>query len=404
MFLPIGDQPNPRGTPFINYALIAANVGVFLLVSLPLMMQSADPNDPLTQAYLRSLMERFPNFSPEMLHHALGQVSAYDVFLTSWGYRPAAPSLVTLLTSMFLHGGWMHLLGNMLFLWIYGDNVEHRLGRIGYLLAYVGTGLLAAVGYGLFASASAGKTPMVGASGAISGVLGFYFLWFPRNKVRILVVLFPFYFDVWAIGARFVLGFYLIVDNLLPFFLRSANSSGGVAYGAHIGGFVAGLVGGYLLSSFTRHRERNAALRDHPPPDAESTARAEQAVAAFRGGDTIRALELFLRLRGKDRRLVPTETGVGIADWLAVNGQADAALAVYGRVLEDHPQDPIISEAYLGLALVLLHHKHRPTAAYQYLMDALEAKPSAEVEREARNALAEIDRMQKLSISPRRPN
>ena len=138
----------------------------------------------------------------------LRQLSAYDLFLRHWGYRPAEPSLLALFTSMFLHGGWLHLIGNMLFLWIYGDNVEHRLGRLGYLAAYLLTGMLAAVVYGLFVRGAAGYTPMVGASGAISGVLGFYFLWFPRNRVRLLVLFIPFIFT-WQVSARLVLAFYL---------------------------------------------------------------------------------------------------------------------------------------------------------------------------------------------------
>ena len=101
----------------------------------------------------------------------------------------------------------MHLFGNMLFLWIYGDNVEYRLGRLAFLLWYLATGVAATLFFAVFALDS--TVPLVGASGAISGVLGFYFLWFPRNTVRLFVFLFPFFMNVVAVPARIVLGVYL---------------------------------------------------------------------------------------------------------------------------------------------------------------------------------------------------
>jgi hypothetical protein len=141
-----------------------------------------------------------------------------------------------LLGSMFLHAGFAHLAGNMLFLWIYGDNVEHRLGRLPFLLAYLGTGVLATLAFSLVAGAS--LTPLVGASGAISGVLGLYFVLFPHNRVKVLVALFPFVIDVFLVPAPLVLGLFVLVDNLLPLVV---GAGGGVAYGAHLGGFVGGL-------------------------------------------------------------------------------------------------------------------------------------------------------------------
>ena len=147
----------------------------------------------------------------------------YDVFLLQWGYRPAEPSVLALLASMFLHGGWLHLLGNMLFLWIYGDNVEHRLGPLSFVLWYLITGVAATLFHAVFFFSS--DVPLVGASGAISGVLGFYFVWFPKNTVRVWVFFFPFLMDVIEIPARIVLAIYVIVDNLLPVFLGSSGAS-----------------------------------------------------------------------------------------------------------------------------------------------------------------------------------
>ena len=105
---------------------------------------------------------------------------------------------------MFLHAGFLHLFGNMLFLWIYGDNVEHRLGHVPYLFWYLATGVAATLFHMLGASGS--QIPLVGASGAISGMLGFYFVWFPRNQVRLLWLLPPFVMQVFEVPARLVLG------------------------------------------------------------------------------------------------------------------------------------------------------------------------------------------------------
>ncbi len=404
MIIPIGDQPNPRGTPWVNYALIAANVLIFLFLSLPLMLRSVDLDDPAAQEYLRQLLQRYPDAGLHQLAAELRGMSAYDFLLMRWGYRPADPSPLTLLTSMFLHGGWLHLLGNMLFLWIYGDNVEHRLGRIGYLSAYLATGALAALGYGLFVPASAGNVPMVGASGAISGVLGFYFLWFPRNRVRLLVLLFPFIFT-WRVSARLVLGFYLLIENLLPFLLQPAGGSG-VAHGAHIGGFAAGLLGAFLVNQISgAQRRREARSLGEPGAPGTTTATSggpESVLAAAQEGDPHEALRRYLRLLPSERRQVPGALVASLGDLLAGDGQTDAALALYQQGIADHPRGPGLDRLFLGVGLALLHGKGRPTAAYQYLMDALDAEPSSEVEQAVRTALAEIERVQKLPLQTRR--
>jgi membrane associated rhomboid family serine protease len=241
MFLPIGDEPNSHHLPVITIALIAVNVAVFVLVTLPLGMRPPDPADPALLEYLRAILPLLPpGTSPEA---ALRQISAYDLVVFEWGFRPAAASPVTLFTSMFLHGGFLHLLGNMLYLWIYGDNVEHRLGGAGYLFWYLATGVAAALFQTAFSLGS--QIPMVGASGAISGVLGFYLVWFPRHVVKVWVFLFPIYMGVVRVGATIVLVMYLVLDNIVPFLL--AQGQGGVAHGAHIGGFLAGMAAAWAL-------------------------------------------------------------------------------------------------------------------------------------------------------------
>ena len=240
MFLPIGDHPNPRGIAPMTILLIMANVAVFIMVTLPLSSVAPSPGDPRIALYLQAIAENLP---PDVsVQSVVRQLSAYDLVTFQYGYRPADPSFVSLFTAMFLHGGFMHLAGNMLFLWIYGDNVEHRVGPLWFVFWYLATGIAATLSHAWFFSNS--LVPMVGASGAISGVLGFYLIWFPRNYVKFLVLL-PFFFHVVLVPAWVALGFYLLVDNLLPFV---AGGSGGVAHGAHIGGFVAGAVAAAALA------------------------------------------------------------------------------------------------------------------------------------------------------------
>ena len=146
------------------------------------------------------------------------------------------PGFVSLFTSMFLHGGWMHLLGNMLFLWIYGDNVEDSMGHVRFALFYLVCGVVAVFAQALPEPAS--PYPIIGASGAISGVLGAYLMLFPRAKVLTLVVL-PFFFTTLRLPAMSLLLLWFaaqLVGDL------AGNGGGGVAFGAHLGGFVAGML------------------------------------------------------------------------------------------------------------------------------------------------------------------
>lgn len=238
MFFPFGDTPNPPGfRAWVTWVLIALNVAIYVLISLPLSLRPPDPTDPMLQLWLQVVAPA--GVDPARI---LASASAYDLFTFVHGFKPGAPAVTNLFSSMFLHGGFLHLAGNMLFLWIYGDNVEHRMGRLPYLLAYLGTGAVATLTYGAFAGDS--LVPLVGASGAISGVLGFYFLWFPRNRVKVFVALFPFLMNVVLVPARIVLGIFVVVDNILPML---GSSGGNVAHGAHLGGFVAGLGAAALL-------------------------------------------------------------------------------------------------------------------------------------------------------------
>jgi membrane associated rhomboid family serine protease len=394
MILPLGDAPNPRGVPLVTYGLIAANVAVFLLVSLPLGGTAADPSDPLLREYVRVVGRNLPEHVS--LRELVESVSAYDLFVFRYGFRPAAPRLSALFASLFLHAGFLHLFGNMLFLWIYGDNVEHRLGHLAYLLGYIGTGVAATVFHTVFSLGS--ELPVVGASGAISGVLGFYFLWFPRNRVRLLVLMFPFFMDVFLVPARLVLGMYLLIDNLLPFLVTRGIEGGGVAYGAHIGGFVAGLGAAWLMDRrevVARPREyRVERRRAEPVETLESAVRAALAEGRFRD-----AARLYFALdAAATRHLLSPEESLALGGWLHDNGHPEAALAVFRRHLRDYPRGPGLAEAHLGAGLVQLHDLREPTPAYQHFLDVLEAEPSPEVAAQARAALQAISGRQKFQI------
>jgi membrane associated rhomboid family serine protease len=146
---------------------------------------------------------------------------------------------------MFMHGGWMHLIGNMLYMWIFADNIEDDLGKVKFILFYIASGITAALTQ-VYLNVNS-TVPMVGASGAISGVLGAYMIRYPRNKVLVLIPLGVFT-QLLRIPALFVLGFWFILQ-----FISSAASTGeggGVAYGAHIGGFVFGAAVMSLFGNF----------------------------------------------------------------------------------------------------------------------------------------------------------
>jgi membrane associated rhomboid family serine protease len=185
--------------------------------------------------------------------------AALQSFIEAWGVVPREytsgrdlppgipyPYWSTLLTSMFLHGGWGHLGGNMLFLWIFGDNIEHRIGHVRFILFYLACGIAAGLAHILFNAGSV--VPTVGASGAISGVMGGYLLLFPKNRVYVLT-----YGGVAAVPAVFMLGLWIVLQ-----FVNGVGSvantpeTGGVAYLAHIGGFVAGLILAPILSAGRR--------------------------------------------------------------------------------------------------------------------------------------------------------
>jgi len=383
MVIPVGDAPNAPGPAPITYGLVAANVLVYALLSLPLSFQQADPRSPELREYVEVITEATRGQIPPAV--LMREATAYDLFIFKYGYRPAEPQLANLFYCMFLHAGFLHLAGNMLFLWIYGDNVEKRLGPLSYLFWYLATGVAATLFHSMLAPGT--EVPLLGASGAISGILGFYFLWFPRNSVRLLWLLPPFLMQVFEVQARLVLGFYLFLDNLLPFLL-APGGAGGVAHGAHIGGFLAGLAVAWVLD--------RGGLEKAPARRAwEETPSLSALRAALHAGRLQEAAAAYFALPANETRgALSPEDAVELAGWLREQGQTDSALVVLRRTIRDVPDAPGLADVYALAGLILLEDRRDPTAAYQYLLTALELDPDSRTAAEVRRALARIEQMQ----------
>jgi len=213
--LPIGDDDSDRRfAPLVNYALIAINVLVFVF------LQGMGGNEKFTYA--------FSTVPAEIL-------TGKDIVAGVLEPTPV-PVYFTLITSMFMHGGWAHLLGNMLFLWVFGDNIENRIGHIRYFIFYLVCGIIASLSH-VFVSGSDSLIPSLGASGAISGVLGGYLLLFPSRRVRVIMGR-----GITTVPAFVALGIWIVFQVISQLgMLGGDQGGGGVAYAAHIGGFIAGL-------------------------------------------------------------------------------------------------------------------------------------------------------------------
>ena len=214
--IPLRDVIPSRTTPFVTIILIAANVLVFLF--------------------------------------ELSLGDGVESFIRVWGLVPADFSVATLFTSMFLHGGILHVAGNMLYLWIFGDNVEDRLGHGRFLAFYLACGLAAAIAQAYISPDS--TVPMVGASGAIAGVMGAYFVLYPHSRIVTLVPLFIF-IQIIEVPAIFFLGIWFLMQFLsgIGSIAQTADGAGGgIAFWAHTAGFVAGLLGVVVLKRPERER------------------------------------------------------------------------------------------------------------------------------------------------------
>lgn len=244
MVLPLGDLHRTRIFPIVTYALIAINLVMYVV--------QVDRGDEFTMALAATPWEIThaqdidqPIVRPGALARAergeIGgpiQVDARDVL-------PHAPSPIpvwlTLFTAMFLHGGPMHLVGNMLYLWIVGDNVEEVLGGVRYLIVYLACGLMGSLAQ--IAAAPDSVIPTLGASGAIAGIMGAYVVWFPHNQIRVLVFRF-----ITVLPAVIVIGGWIALQVWLGVKgIGEMGESGGVAYLAHVGGALTGIVVAFLF-------------------------------------------------------------------------------------------------------------------------------------------------------------
>jgi membrane associated rhomboid family serine protease len=233
--IPLRDENPASLTPVVTRVLIAINVAVFLY-------------ELLLGPQLREFLFTW-GMIPERITLALQN---HD--------EPVLTAALTAFTSMFLHGGWMHLIGNMWYLAIFGDNVEDRLGHVGYLFFYFAAGLAAAAVHWYTNSDS--RVPTVGASGAIAGVLGAYAAAYPGARVITLVPLFPIFVQVIALPALVVLGLWFVLQ-FFSGFLTIGAAGAGIAFWAHVGGFAFGFLVMKLFGAPRRPREPSEAWVEH---------------------------------------------------------------------------------------------------------------------------------------------
>lgn len=241
---PIRDENPTQSTPVATYILIGLNI--------------------LAWVFLQGLGTD-PKLSESICYFGLIPADLLGAGMDGLGEQlcpdPGDGSWMNILTSMFMHGGWMHIIGNMWFLWVFGDNVEDAMGSVRFFTFYLLSGLAAALAQ-MFAD-PASSIPMVGASGAIGGVMGAYALLYPRAHVHMLIFL-GFYVTTVAVPAIFMLGYWLLIQLVSG--AVAPDGQGGVAFWAHVGGFVAGLLLAFLF-------RQPARLQRHLSAEPRRTAR-----------------------------------------------------------------------------------------------------------------------------------
>jgi len=237
--IPFRDENPTLRPPVVTYAIIGMNIAVWVLV------QGLGTADALAHSLCNYAL--IPG-------HLLGLADAGEQIPVGGGWvcqLDDSGGFSALLSSMFMHGGWFHIIGNMLFLWVFGDNVEDIMGPFRFAVFYLLCGLAAA--FAQIATHPASTVPMVGASGAIGGVMGAYAIMFPRARVHLLIIL-VFYVTTVSVPAIFMLGYWFLLQ-LMSGVGALGNTGAGVAFWAHIGGFAAGIA---LVFPF-RRRELVAA-------------------------------------------------------------------------------------------------------------------------------------------------
>lgn len=248
MLFPIGDDDRRlTGVAYVTIALVLANLAVFFL------LQQMGANESFTYGW--SVVPAEIVDGVDLTEDQSVSVGGQSVQIPQ---EPGpTPIYLTILSAMFMHGGFMHLFGNLLYLWIFGDNVEHRFGSLPFLAFYLISGLAATVAQ--IAIDPGSVIPNLGASGAISGVLGAYLVLFPRNRVTAI-----FFFNIIAIPAVVAIGVWIVFQffNGIGSIMVSTETVGGVAYAAHIGGFFAGVILAFILKGVIKKEKPTPLSRD----------------------------------------------------------------------------------------------------------------------------------------------
>lgn len=248
MLFPISDDDRGLSGPaFVTIGLVLANLAVFFL------LQQAGANEAFTYGW-----SVIPQEITEGVDLTTGQTLMVQGQRITIPQAPGpSPIYLTVLAAMFMHGGYMHLFGNLLYLWIFGDNVEHRFGALAFLGLYLASGVVAT--FAQIALNPDGVVPNLGASGAISGVLGAYLVLFPRNRVRAI-----FFYVIVSVPAVVAIGLWIAFQFFNGFgaIMVSEETAGGVAYGAHIGGFFAGVLLALILRTVIKNERDGAYTSD----------------------------------------------------------------------------------------------------------------------------------------------
>lgn len=397
MFFPIGDENPTRRTPVVTWGLITLNVVFFVF---------ANPRHGTT---------------------------AYQEFIDTYGFRASVPFSAQLVTSMFLHANWMHLLGNMWFLHLFGDNVEDKLGRGRYLLLYLVGGIAACWAYSFVDRISPGggpsvvvqmtelgprqiiwEPPLVGASGAIAAVTGLYLVLFPEARIRVLVWFF-FFVQFLAIRAKWFLGLTLALDLLRTIQARGP-AFGTVATSAHVGGALFGMLAAVALKRHIGGRGEGDAWDVHTgfssveidapesdgrgrptsrppvdPPEHMLIAREHTLVELARSGRTAEAARLYPSYESLSReKPLPGDVQIEIAHEFYKQALPLEALRAYARYVETHPHGADAAEAKFRMGVLEARAFNRRSAAIRLLRAALAEHPDPQVAEYARQELERL--------------
>jgi len=391
MIIPIRTDYRMRRRPWVNYALIVANVALYILG-----------------------------------YHG-GNPHSWTLLL-----HPAAPQLYQFFTSMFLHAGLIHLLGNMVFLWVFGNAINDRLGHIGYLAFYLGGGVLAGVGYVLLA----GTAPVLGASGAISAVTGAYLVLLPRTHVTVMALLL-YIFVPFEISSLYFLAFQFIWNLVASFTTVGGIATDTVAYVAHASGYVygigvaAGLLAARLLKrdeydllhllrdAHRRSRYRRMVAQGYDPfrynprgqsapearwIDAQATGKPRSDTASarelqlrrdisehFSRGDFRSAADTYIRLlQLDDKAVLPRQQQLDVANHLMAEDHFEAAAAAYETFVRHYGSYEYIADIYLMLGILSGRYLERYDRAEEYLLKAIDGLHDARKIELARADLAKV--------------